>query len=293
MMVQTKFNGLSLLPDAGMNRFRLLSNTNIERRIAMGDKVLIEKNNKVFIIKLNAPNKRNALEKALRDDLKEALRKFQNNSESQVAVITGEGKAFCGGGDVEAFKNSMDPVKAVNYMSDNNDITLLITTISKPIIAAVNGAAVGAGFSLAMACDIIMASTNAVFSLAFANMGLVPGMGSLYYLPRLVGMHRAKELIYTGRIIKAEEALQLGIANYVVAPEELEARVLELATKIADGPAVAYGLGKAILSKSFESALPDILQFEAYAQSICMQSKDHKEGVKAFYEKRSPQFEGK
>jgi 2-(1,2-epoxy-1,2-dihydrophenyl)acetyl-CoA isomerase len=255
--------------------------------------ILTEKKGHVYIIRLNQPNNMNSLEKGLRTDLKEALTKFSNDSDGRVAILTGQGKAFCAGGSLVELKNGMNAIEGVNYMMDVAEIIQLITSIAKPIIAAVNGAAVGAGFNLALACDMIIASTNAVFSQAFARMGLVPDLGGLYFLPRVIGMHKAKELIFMSKTLKADEALQMGILNRVVATEELDSCVLDIAAKIAEGPAVAFGLGKIILSRSMEQNLRDVLQYEAFAQAVCMQTDDHKEGLKAFYEKRNPVFGGK
>jgi 2-(1,2-epoxy-1,2-dihydrophenyl)acetyl-CoA isomerase len=259
----------------------------------VGSAVITEKKGHVFIIRMNMPGKMNSLEKDLRSDLKDALRQFRDDGESLVAVLTGQGKAFCAGGSLLEMKEGMNACAGMDYMKDANEIIQLIAGIGKTIIAAVNGAAVGAGFNIAIACDLVVASSSAVFGQVFGKVGLIPDLGGLYYLPRVVGMHRAKELILTQRMVKAEEALQMGIVNRVVVPEELEARVLSLANEIADGPAVAYGLGKMILSKSWESNLDDILQYEALAQSICMQTEDNREGINAFYEKRTPVFKGK
>lgn len=259
----------------------------------MNSSVLIETKGKITIVRLNLPEKLNCLEPRLREDLKSALRQFEKDSESRVAVLTGQGRAFCAGGDLIEMQDGMEPVYAVGHMSGCNEIILMIANIAKPIIASVNGAAAGAGFSIALACDLVLASTSASFMQAFTKVGLVPDMGSLYLLPRVVGMHRAKELIWRAKRITADEALHLGIVNSVIEPERLEETVLELAQEIAEGPAFAIGLGKMILSRSLESSLQDILQYEGLAQSICLQSDDHKEGVKAFYEKRKPLFAGK
>lgn len=259
----------------------------------MGSTVLIEKRGYVSIIRLNLPDKLNSLEPDLRDDLKTCLRQFENDAESRVAILTGNGRAFCAGGDLEELKDGMTAVHGVKHMKGCNEITLMIAEIAKPIIAAVNGAAAGAGFSIAMACDLVIASTAASFMQAFAKVGLVPDMGSMYYLPRVVGMHRAKELIWTAKRIKAEEAMEMGILNRLVAPEELEASAMALAEQIAAGPAFAIGLGKMLLSRSLESTLQDMMQYEGLAQAICLQSDDLKEGVKSFYEKRKPAFSGK
>jgi 2-(1,2-epoxy-1,2-dihydrophenyl)acetyl-CoA isomerase len=259
----------------------------------MGENILIEKKENVSIIKLNLPQKMNALEKKLRTDLKSALTEFRNDDESRSAILTGQGKAFSAGGSLEELKDGMNAVNGVSLMRDYGEIITMITSMEKPIIAAVNGIAIGAGLSLALACDIIISSSSAVFASVFSKVGLVPDMGALYFLPRVVGMHRAKELIFTSKMIKADEALQMGIVNQVVSPDELGDRAYDFALKLADGPTAAFGLGKNILSRSLESNLQDILQYETYAQSICFESQDHKEGVQAFYEKRTPLFTGK
>jgi len=259
----------------------------------MGSAIITERKGHVFIIRMNLPATMNALEKDLIIGLKDALRQFRDDGESLVAVLTGQGKAFCAGGSLLEMKKGMNACAGMEFMKGANEIIQLIVGIEKTIIAAVNGAAVGAGCNIAIACDLVIASSNAVFGQVFGKVGLVPDLGGLYHLPRVVGMHRAKELILTQRMLKAEEALQMGIVNRVVVAEELEARVLELAGEIANGPAIAYGLGKMILSKSWGSSLDEILQYEAFAQSICMQTEDNKEGINAFYEKRTPVFKGK
>lgn len=259
----------------------------------MGSSVLVEKIGKIWIISLNLPDKLNSLEPGLRDDLKAALRQFRVDADGRVAILTGRGRAFCAGGDLVELEDGMSAVYGIEHMNGCNEIISLIAGIPKPIIAAVNGPAAGAGFSIAMACDLVVASNRATFMQAFTKVGLVPDMGSLYFLPRLVGMHRAKELIWTARKMTADEAREMGIVNQVVEPDELESRVLQLAEGIADGPAFAIGLAKVLLSRSLESNLQDIMQYEGLAQSICMQSDDHKEGVNSFYEKRRPVFKGR
>lgn len=259
----------------------------------MGTKVLLEKKDKVSVIRLNLPETLNSLTPGLRSDLKTALMEFRGDTTSRVAVLTGQGRAFCAGGDLAEMEDGFSAVYSVEHMTSCNEITLMIAEIPKPIIASINGAAAGAGFSIAMACDLVFASTGASFMQAFAKVGLIPDMGSLYLLPRVVGMHRAKEIIWTARKVGAEEALALGIVNNLFKPEDLESKVMEIAGQLADGPAVAIGLGKTLLARSLESNLRDMLANEGLGQSICLQSDDHKEGVKAFYEKRKAVFKGK
>jgi 2-(1,2-epoxy-1,2-dihydrophenyl)acetyl-CoA isomerase len=245
-------------------------------------------------MKLNIPDKLNPLTPELREDLKKSLRKFQYDAESRVCVLTGKGRAFSAGGDLEEMKEGWETsIDFVHHMAGCNEIISLITSIPKPIIAAVNGPAVGAGFSITMACDIAIASSNAVFSQVFAKIGLAPDMGSFYFLPRIVGVQKAKELMWTAKMVKADDALQMGIVSRVVAPENLDSEVMELAEEIANGPVVAFGLGKQILSKSLECSLQDMMHYESFVQTVCHDTKDHKEGLKAFFEKRKPVYVGR
>jgi 2-(1,2-epoxy-1,2-dihydrophenyl)acetyl-CoA isomerase len=256
--------------------------------------VLTEGNDKVLAIKLNLPEKLNPLTPELRKGLKEALRSFENDPQSRVCVLTGNGRAFCAGGDIDEMKKGWETsVDFVNHMSGCNEIVSLITSIPKPIIVAVNGPAVGAGFSITMASDIAIASSKAVFSQVFAKIGLAPDMGSFYFLPRIVGIQKAKELMWTARMINAEEAMKLGIVSRLSEPENLMKDAMDLATEIASGPVVAFGLGKEILSRSLESNLQDIMKYESFVQTVCRETKDHKEGVAAFFAKRKPIYMGR
>ena len=254
--------------------------------------VTVKKEKAVCTITMSLPESMNSLEKHLREELLKALDEFSSDPECRVAVLTGSGKAFCSGGSLKELGEGMSTVDAVAYMKDASRIVQSITTIEKPIIASVNGAAIGAGFNIALSCDMVIASSSAVFSQAFAKVGLVPDLGGMYFLPRIVGMHKAKELIYTARMIGADEALAMGIVNLVVPRDELEARTLEFAQGIADGPTKAFEHVKMILSRSLEHTLDDILQYEILAQAISTQSNDHKEGVQSFYQKRKPVFPG-
>ena len=164
--------------------------------------------------------------------------------------------------------------------------------MEKPVIAAVNGYAVGAGCSLALACDIIVAAENAKFGQAFVRIGAVPDLGGAYFLPRAVGLHRAKELIFSGRNIDAKEAERIGLVSRVVPPDELMLAAVELAAGLAKAPTKAIALAKQLLNRSVETDLGTFLLLESFAQSIAFQTKDFEEGVAAFLEKREPKFSG-
>ncbi len=165
----------------------------------MGSSVLIEKKENIVVISLNRPDVMNSLERELVEELKSALRDFEKDDDSRVAVLTGQGKAFCAGGSLAVMKEGLGVGDAMAYMNDANEIIELIIGMSKPVIAAVNGAAVGAGFNMALACDVVIASSNAFFSQVFSKVGLVPDMGGLYHLPPSWGC-KGEELIYTAGI---------------------------------------------------------------------------------------------
>jgi enoyl-CoA hydratase/carnithine racemase len=233
----------------------------------------------------------------LRDDLHDAITRSSADPEVRVMVITGAGKGFCAGGDVKAMNEAKEGKRErplLEKIAPGRDRTLLaMRDAPQPIIAAVNGAAAGAGMNLALGCDIRIASTAAKFSQAFVKRGLHPDWGGTYFLPRVVGMARAAELIFTGEVIDAAEALRLGIVSRVVAPEALMPTVGELARRIAAGPPVAIRLAKHSLYANADRDLTSALEGETAAQNICFDTEDAREGIRAFVEKRDPRFHGR
>ena len=251
----------------------------------------------IATLTLNRPERLNALGGTLRDDLHDAITRSAADPDVRVMIVTGAGKGFCAGGDVKAMneaKESQRERPLLEKIAPGRDRTLLaMRDAPQPIIAAVNGAAAGAGMNLALGCDIRLASTAAKFSQAFVKRGLHPDWGGTYFLPRIVGMAKACELIFTGAVIDAAEALRLGIVSQVLPPEELLPAAQELARAIADGPPIAIRLAKRGLYRNAESDLRTALEYETFAQNNCFETEDATEGIKAFVEKRPPRFKGR
>ncbi len=259
--------------------------------------LIAETKDGIATLTLNRPDRLNALGGTLRDDLHDALTRASADPEVRVIVITGAGKGFCAGGDVKAMNEAKEGKRErplMEKVAPQRDRTVLaLRDAPQPIIAAINGAAAGAGMNLALACDIRIASTAAKFSQAFVKRGLHPDWGGTYFLPRTIGMARAAEMIFTGEVIDAQEALRLGIVSRVVEPALLMPTVLELARTIAAGPPIAIRLAKRSLYKNVDADLRSALEAETFAQNICFETEDATEGVRAFVEKRGPVFRGR
>ncbi len=259
--------------------------------------LLYETKDRVATLTLNRPDRLNALGGTLREDLTAGLARAIDDPEVRAIVITGAGKGFCAGGDVKAMQEANQAGRArplAERVAPSRDRTVLLMRESpKPLLAAVNGAAAGAGMNLALACDIRLASSAARFSQAFVRRGLHPDWGGTYFLPRVVGMAKACEMIFTGEIIDAAEALRLGLVSAVHPPERLLPATYELAAKIAQGPPIAIRLARRALYRNAESDLQSSLEFETFAQNICSETDDAREGIRAFVEKREPNFAGR
>jgi len=249
-------------------------------------------NGPVARITLNRPEVYNALNDQLTFDLQDALKQVQDDDRCRVIVLTGAGNAFSSGQDLKGIVP--DPAFSFKAAIERryNPIIRLMRGMPKPIVCRLNGVAAGAGCSLALACDIIVASEAASLSQAFVNIGLVPDSGSAFFLPRLTGLAQAFELATTGRKVSAQEALALGLVNKVVPTGELDTAVEAYVQYYANAPTKSVGLIKQMLYRSGTSSLEDMLTYEAYCQEIAGQTADHAEGVKAFLEKRKPVFKG-
>lgn len=251
----------------------------------------------VATLTLNRPERLNALNPGLRNEIHDAIVQADSDDDVRTIVITGAGRGFCSGGDVKAMNEAHQAGQTSPLLDKvapaRDKAVLAMQNTSKPLIAAVNGPAAGAGMNIALACDIRIASTQAKFAQAFVRRGLHPDWGGTYFLPRIVGMAKACELIFSGRLIDADEALQLGIVSQVTEPGELMPAVRALAAQFASGPPIAIRLAKRAMYRGMECSLREALEFETYAQNICRETEDAKEGAAAFVEKREPKFVGR
>ncbi|MBM4235253.1 MAG: enoyl-CoA hydratase [Firmicutes bacterium] len=255
--------------------------------------IIYEKLNRVAMIRLNRPEMMNALEADLALELVEAIRDAGADENIGAIVLTGTGKVFSSGGDLSKLMQGFELIEGRQWLKEGYRQIMELTRVAKPVLAAVNGYAVGAGFSLALMCDLIYASESAKFGMAFIKVAAVPDCGALYFLPRLVGLQKAKELVFFGSNITAAEAARIGVVNHVYAEDDLLPQVLKVAEQLAEGPPIALAQAKEILNASENLSLDTVMELEIYAQSLCFQTKDHREGVMAFLEKRKPEFKGK
>lgn len=250
----------------------------------------------VAYITLNRPDAMNAMNHAILTELIEVLQICREDKTVRVLVIGGAGKAFCAGGDVKWMCSARDEA---NWQSGFDDLVgglnkaiLLIRETEKPVIAVVHGFASGAGFSLALACDMRIISEKAKFNQAYVNLGLTPDGGSTYFLTLMLGPARAMDIILTGRVIEAKEALALGLASELVPAKALNARVEQLAGHFATGPAIAFKQAKTLLNEAHRRILEEQLALERESIVGASLSDDFVEGLKAFTERRKPVFKG-
>ena len=250
----------------------------------------------------NRPELRTALNDAATDEMGQAIDDVAADDDIRVLIVTGAGQAFCAGGDLNALQGGSDPGL---WVSDNTDdirrsfslaqrVILGLQRMEKPVIAMINGTAVGAGFDIACACDIRIASHKARFMVAYIRIGLFPGFGGTWLYPRVLGsMGKAAEMLFTGDFMEADEGYRLGFLNRLVDEDELESTTMEMARKIAAGPPIAIRLSKLMLYKGLEFDLDTALKMAATAETITLTSYDHGEGTRAIRERRKPFYEGR
>ena len=248
------------------------------------------KQNGVALVTLNRPASFNAINLELATDFHQALQVAEQDDSVRVLVVTGSGKAFCAGGDLAWLTDADSNLKKREILDNAAKIIKTLNQFEKPVIAAVNGVVAGAGTAVAMACDLVIASEKASFAPNFVHIAAVPDSGASWYLPRVVGYQRAAELMFTGRMLSAVEARELGIYNRVVTEENLMAQAMGLAEIISAGPQRALRYIKRMLKLSPNNSLDAQLETEASLQMMAWSDSDFQEGVKAFLEKRKPHF---
>lgn len=261
----------------------------------MESPLLIEKRGTTALVTLNRPRQRNAIDMDLREALADAVTRLRDDNSVRAVVITGAGGHFCAGADVKLLAEAQagprdvfegrERIRRFRLWMDE------LMDLPKPVIAAIEGHAVGAGLSLALAADIVLAAPDARLCCVFARIGYVPDMGAMYSLPRAVGLARAKELVFSGRMIAAQEALGMGLVQAIHPRELLLQEALALAARFEHAPAGALAIAKQMLNRSFESDRRTVFEYEAMAQSLCRESAFHQEAVARFLGKQPPLFD--
>ena len=252
----------------------------------------------IAVLTMNRPEVRNAIDEDMIEGFEAAVTRINQDDTIKVLVLTGAGAAFCAGGNVKDMKNRTSIFAGTpaqlrnNYQRHIQRIPLALNNLKVPSIAAVNGPAYGAGCDISMMCDMRIASSQATFAESFIKLGLIPGDGGAWFLPRAIGRARAAEMSFTGEPVDAATAAEWGLVNRTVAPEALMSEAMTLARRIARNPGTAIRMGKQLLKESEQQSLASLLEMSAAMQAAAHYTKDHEEAINAFLEKREPQFTG-
>ena len=262
--------------------------------------ILFEVKDRIATLTVNLPESRNPISGLQTiEEIEDACRQVKMSDDVSVLILTGAGRAFSAGGNIKNMKNRTETTQLaikvvdVQYRRGIQRIPMALDALDVPVIAAVNGPAIGAGCDMAMMADIRYASTQAMFGETFLNLGLIPGDGGSWFLTRQIGYQRAAEMTFTGRLLTAQEALEIGMVMRVVEPEQLLPEVHKLARTIADKPPLQLRLAKRLLKSAAQLSLRDFLDACAMGNAVSHQTEDHKEGITAMIEKRTPVFKGK
>ena len=275
---------------------------NIMSKIDTGtQELLASKENGVGILTMNRPEARNPMSGEMNAAMQEMLAQFEADTEIRCVVLTGAGKGFCAGGDVKGMAASGDGTVGTNTIDSaihrqrvhQRATSGKLFKMPKPTLASLPGAAAGAGLSYALACDLRIMASNAILTTAFARVGFSGDYGGSYFMTQLIGSAKARELYYLSERVSAEEALNLGLTNWICEPEELEEKTMEIALRLANGPSVAYRYMKENLNRAMSGEVDDCLDLEATHHIHCGQTEDHRNATKAFVEKKEPVFKGK
>jgi 2-(1,2-epoxy-1,2-dihydrophenyl)acetyl-CoA isomerase len=269
----------------------------LKEKLMTFDTIRFEKSEQIATITLNRPENMNTYNVGMLNELLTALEETAVNEEVRAVILTGEGRAFCAGADVKGVEAliSLQEVRKPSQDTLNLIVqaVLAIRQMPKPVVAAVNGVAAGGGANFVLACDMVIASEKAKLAENFINIGLVPDGGGTFFLPQQIGYHRTAEIIFTGKILSAQEAFDLGLYNRVVPPEEVSEAAWNLAQELAHKPTLAIAAGKSILNREVIPRLRAYLEDEAHQQRMMVATQDAREGMTAFLEKRKPTFLGK
>jgi 2-(1,2-epoxy-1,2-dihydrophenyl)acetyl-CoA isomerase len=260
---------------------------------ATTDAVICERHGAVGLLRLNRPDKMNAFTLEISDGIAHHVPLLIADPTVRCLLITGSGKAFSAGGDISRMRTDLKGPEARDRMIQGQDRAKLLLACPKPIVVAVNGAAAGAGFAIAMLGDVIVAGQSAFFQSAFLGIAAVPDLGLGYTLTRAVGVPRAKDLMLTNRRINADEALAMGVVSRIFPDDQLQREALEIATRLSEGPSYSITLAKQLVGRSFDDTVETYFEREAYAQSVTFASEDFHAGVEAFKAKRKPKFSGR
>jgi len=253
-----------------------------------------DKNDGVATVILNIPEKLNCMNDTLISELRSVINEIEGDDSVGAVILTGAGRAFCAGGDIsEMMEKNYTSVTGYQHMKEYHKFAAELVNMKKPVIAAVNGVAVGGGFSLALLCDVIIASETANFRFVFVNIALVPDLAIIFHLTKMLGTQKVKELVFTDRIIEAEEACRLGFVSKVVSKEDLQEEAFRLAQKLANGPRVMLQYTKSMINMAMENSITTMLEIEARAQAECFMTDDHQIAVDAFLSKTKPVYIGK